>query len=135
MMKNKLSFDSVIAKFKLAKIQLPQMLSNDGQKFYLDNFNKQGFQDSTFTPWRPRKNRSNTRVLLVKTGALRRAVSQSKYQATFDKITWRVGGLKYAVFHNTGTDRLPQRKFLGDSYALRLLLKRKIDKQVLLCFK
>ena len=135
-MENKLSFDTVIAKFKLAKVQLPQMLSNDGQRFFIENFQKGGFTDTSFTPWRPRKNRANKKAMLVKSGALRRAVSQSKYQATFERITWRVGGLKWnPAFHNEGTDRLPQRKFMGDSFALRRRLKQKIDKQILLCFK
>lgn len=134
-MATKFKFEQVIARFQQVKSTLPEKLANDGQRFFISNFDKQGFTDVGFKPWPKRKDKKNNRRLLVKSGALRRAVNNSKKSATFDRITWEAGGIPYGVYQNDGTDKIPRRRFMGDSFALRMILKRKIDQEVIKCFK
>lgn len=84
------------------KQHLPQIIANDVQKFFGDSFKNQGFTDGGFKKWAQRKgNKDSGRAILVKSGALRRAVMNSARIVSFNKIEFVVG-LPYAHVHNDG---------------------------------
>lgn len=84
------------------KRELPRVLANDVQKFFGDSFAKQGWLDSSLSKWAKRKSTKDSgRSILVKSGALRRAVLNSARVITFDKIQFIVD-LPYAAVHNEG---------------------------------
>jgi phage gpG-like protein len=118
---SKLGIDKSLSKFENIKFQLPKIIANDGVRFFLKGFRSQGFTDEVFTRWKSRKGvqkgRDATRNILVDSGALRRSVSNSVKVATWDKIKFQVE-LPYAAYLNNGTDKMPQRKFMGDSKKL-----------------
>lgn len=140
---DKFNFDQVIKKLEQAKSSLPKVLANDTKKFFLASWQKQGWDDGGVKAWAPRKynknKRSAGRAILVKSGALRRAVNASLKSATFDSIKFVVDS-PYAQIHNDGLPmkngkRMPQRKSVGDSASLRKIQKEKIQKSIDKIFK
>lgn len=117
-MPNKFKFDRVIANTEVMKRTLPVMLGNQGTNFFIRTFDRQGFDDNGLQKWKEVKRRQQgtpeykypknkglsrrTRPIEVgETGRLRRAVSASLRQATFNRIRWVVP-LKYAAIQNEG---------------------------------
>ncbi len=102
---DKFNFDRVIKKLEQSKSSLPKVLANDTKKFFLASWKKQGWDDNGVKAWAPRKYNKNKRAsgrsILVKSGALRRAVNASLKSATFDSIKFSVY-LPYAQIHNEG---------------------------------
>ena len=102
---DKFNFDQVIKKLEQAKSSLPKVLANDTKKFFLASWQKQGWDDNGIAKWAPRKKNKNKRAagraILVKSGALRRAVNGSLRSATFNSIKFSVD-LPYAQIHNEG---------------------------------
>lgn len=140
---DKFNFDQVIKKLEQAKSSLPKVLANDTKKFFLASWQKQGWDDGGVKAWAPRKynknKRSAGRAILVKSGALRRAVNASLKSATFDSIKFVVDS-PYAQIHNDGLPmkngkRMPQRKSVGDSASLRKIQKGTIQKSTDKIFK
>ena len=85
---NKFNFDTVIKKLESKKSSLPKILANSTKKFFLASWEKQGWDDNGITKWAPRKKNKKAigKAVLVKSGALRRAVNASLKSATFDSI-------------------------------------------------
>ena len=140
---DKFNFDQVIKKLEQAKSSLPKVLANDTKKFFLASWQKQGWDDGGVKAWAPRKynknKRSAGRAILVKSGALRRAVNASLKSATFDSIKFSVD-LPYAAIHNEGLKmkngkNMPKRQYMGDSESLRKIQKEKIQKSIDKIFK
>ena len=129
---SKLKFDKVINAFKKSKSDLPGILGVQAVNFFNSSFKKQAWEDTTIRHWKKRlydrSARDKTRKILVDTGRLRRAVSTSLKSVSYDKIVFRVD-VPYGEYHNEGTSKLPQRKFMGDSPKLRKMQISKI-KQV-----
>jgi phage gpG-like protein len=120
---SKLGFNKLQSNMAEAKRQLLFILPNVAIDFWLTAFDKQGWTDSSFTPWKPRKYTSKKnagRSLLVQSGALRRAVSnsaRSKSSSTHVSSIKFVVDLPYAAVHNEGgkfTRKATERsKFVG----------------------
>ncbi len=94
----------VLDKYNKLKVNLPKQIANEGQKFYLKNFNEQQWNG---VPWAQRRNKKNLRKLLVRTEQLRRAVSNSRREISFNRIRFEVfvqskKGFNYGVVHNEG---------------------------------
>lgn len=125
---SKLGLNKALAKFEQIKTTLPRVIANDSVGFFLKGFDKGGFTDASFKAWKPRKGkqygRNATRKILVDSGALRRAVSNSVKQANWDAIKFEVE-LNYAAYVNNGTDKMPQRKYIGSS---KKLTKQNLEK-------
>ncbi len=103
-MATKFGFDKVLNNMERLKKTLPVLLANQAQNFFVDSWRKQGWDDGSVQKWQPRKvtNKKNQgRSLLVKSGALRRAASQSIRSQTFSLIRLTVA-LPYAAVHNDG---------------------------------
>lgn len=130
---SKMGIDKVMKKFADMREQLPKVLANDTVKFFLQGFNKEGFTDTAFKQWAPRKGkqtgRNATRKILVDSGALRRSVSNSAKITTFELIKFSVE-LPYAEYVNNGTPNMEARKFMGVSAELKKKNQKKI-KQVI----
>ena len=130
---------------EIVKKDLPVVLANQAQNFFAGAWRKQGFDDGGLVPWRVPQRRilgtpaydypltrdlgRRTRATLVKSGRLRRAVQNCIREVRFDHIRLVVE-VPYAVYHNKGTDRLPQREFMGDSRTLRRMQVEKINQAV-----
>lgn len=132
-----LNLSKVKAKFYKLKQDLPKQIQNEANRFFIKSYDAQQWDGIA---WMPREERRNARKLLVRTGQLRRAVSGSKREATFDRIRFEVlvkskRGYNYAWIHNVGTSRMPRRKFLGQSKTLDAIIRKKINKEVANCFK
>lgn len=143
-MANQFGTDRILKNIKQLKQDLPTKLADQAQNFFTNSWRLQGWNDTTWqipkrrikgTPeyMYPKKKGlgRRTRATLVQSGRLRRAVSNSIRQATFEKIKLIVA-VPYANYHNAGTDHLPKRQFMGDTQLLRdkqiKLINREIDK-------
>jgi hypothetical protein len=71
-------FDKKLKEFERLKVTLPKVISNDGQRYFLKNFDKEQWEGQR---WARRRDHTNRRKLLVKSGALRRAVSNARREA------------------------------------------------------
>lgn len=109
-MANKFNFRQVRDNMLQVRRELPVILANQAQNFFTDSWKKKGWDDGTVKPWAlPRRmmggggytKRAQTRNILVQTGRLRRAVSSSIRQRSFDKIRLVVD-VPYAAIHNEG---------------------------------
>lgn len=101
---NKFGFGKVIRNVEKLKKTLPVLLANQAQNFFVDSWKKGGWDDGTIQRWQKRgkeTKKTQGRALLVKSGKLRRAVSNSIRMKTFDKILLTVP-LPYAAVHNEG---------------------------------
>jgi phage gpG-like protein len=122
-------------KISSVKSSLPTVLANEGTKFFVGSFTQQGFTDTSFNAWKPRKLvkgrlKNTNRRILVKTGRLRRAVNNSVKEKSFKRIVWNVNNseVPYAGYQNYGDKFLPQRKFMGESKKLNSIFKEKITR-------
>jgi hypothetical protein len=132
---NKFHTGKILENIKKMKADVPVKLANMTQRFFLASFTEQGWGgDGGLNKWKEVKRRQprtpeykypktkqlsrRTSPILVRTGKLRRAVSNSIRLATFEKIQLVVP-LEYAKYQNDGTTRITKRKFMGDGVALR----------------
>jgi phage gpG-like protein len=98
----KFNLDIVQKKFDNMKRTLPKKVGNMSTRFFTQSFAKEGFTDQSFTKWPDRKKKEATqRNLLVKSGRLRRAVSDSLKTTDWNNISFIVP-LRYAAIHNHG---------------------------------
>ena len=139
--------------FKLGKLKqniavmkdtLPVQLANVAQNYFTASFTQQGWDGGQ---WKEVKRRipgtpeykypkfkglsRRTSPILVRTGALRRAVSNSIRSATWRSVRLVVD-LPYAAAQNNGSGNVPQRKYMGNSPVLiekqKLKIKQFVDK-------
>lgn len=105
-----------IDKYTRGRIALPRILGNAAVNHFKDSWKNQGFDDNIVTPWKPTKpNKKNRgRAILVRTGRLRRSFD---YYPTLNRVIV-INDTPYSVYHNYGTKRLPQRRFMGRSRTL-----------------
>ncbi len=135
------AFKALYRRLGSAQNTLPPILANEGTRFFVGNFDKEGFDDGTVKKWAVPKRRipgtkeykypkkkdlgRRTRKTLVKSGKLKRAVNNSVTLRTFKKIIWNVKDIPYAHRHNEG-EGMPKREFMGESKTLNAIFKRKI---------
>lgn len=100
-MASKWGLKEKLASLQKMKSTLPTVLGNRIKNFTLEAFRKQGFTDSGFTKWKPRKkNKDAGRAILVKTGKLRRSIKVSR--ANWTRVVVGSYGVAYAQIHNEG---------------------------------
>lgn len=143
------SFDSAFKSMyrKMASVQrsLPGILANEGTKFWISNFDSEGFTDVGFQHWKPRKQfttggrrikKFNKKKLLIKSGRLRRAVNNSVKEKSFKQIVWRVSKdeVPYAARHNEGLSGMPRRHFMGRSEFLYKRFRLRIKQSYIKAF-
>ena len=118
--------------------KIPRKIKIMALEYYHNSFQNQGFTDSSFQPWRSRKNEkravflgkrvkygrkdsASNRGLLVKTGRLRRSIMGKISGKSISIFT----DVPYAKIHNEGgragrnhSARIPRRQFMGVSQML-----------------
>ena len=99
---------------KSVEREIPRLVTtvaNTSVDFFKQNFNKSGFDDDTVLKWRKRK-RQYKHPILWKTGRLRRSIRVFRKTST---EAYLLSDLEYSAVHNYGSERMPQRKFIGVS--------------------
>jgi len=133
MAKNRLDLSKLSRNFNKCKRLLPDIIGEDAVNFFLDNYRKGGFTDSSFKKWPGRKGGKDPgRALLVKSSRLRNSIRVQEKTAT--RVTVGTRGISYAKYHNEGRG-VPQRKFIGDSKVLRNDIRKLITEELNLCIK
>lgn len=99
-MENNDAIKQMAEAFNKAMKTLPVVVGNEVVNFSKDAFTKQGWLDSSFTPWRKRRSKKQQgRAILVQSGRLKRGVRVVK--TTSDTVV--VGNdAPYAKAHNEG---------------------------------
>lgn len=129
MMANKFNFGQIARKFKSLDLSLD--IANTAKNDFLDNFKKESFDGQA---WKKRKSDKQAgRKLLVKTGRLRRDVSNSVSEGHKNSnLSYTlVVNNPYASFNNEGTYKLPQRQFVGMTPELNKKLLLKINLKIM----
>jgi hypothetical protein len=116
---NKLRLHSKLQRFLQRKESIMRAIGNNSVNFFkITVFNAQGWIYSGSTNrWAKRKDVKDRpdRKILVDTGAGRQSIHI--YKLTSKSVIIRAEA-EYMRYHNTGTDRMPQRKFMGHSVKL-----------------
>ena len=129
---NRKEFKSYLNRVKqdfeiLVNTDLPRIIGVEAVNFFREGFDQGGFTDRSLEKWKPRKERrrkdgtmsarEKTRtgrpVLTGESGNLSKLRSE---ESPGQVVIY--SEVPYAKFHNEGTDKLDQRKFLGDSEKL-----------------
>jgi phage gpG-like protein len=125
------SFSNILKSAAAYKGKAPSKIANHILTFFKANYNKEGYNDNGFTPWKNRKIQVD-RKLLVKTGKLRDSIR-------IRKMSWGsivVGtDVEYAEYHNEGTANLPKRPIIYLSDTLEKEIKDMISKDFKNMFK
>ena len=127
-MANRFNFGQIAR--KMQSIDLSLDMANTAKNEFLDNFKKQSFNGKA---WAKRKNNKDAgRNLLVKSGRLRRDVSNSvstgikNSNLSYTLIVQN----PYAGYNNDGTNKMPQRQFVGMTPELNKKLLLKISQKI-----
>ena len=140
---NKFEFDKVVKRLDSAKVNLPVRLSKVAHDFFLDKFTHQNWDGKEWQnvkrrePGTPEFKYPKTKDLARRTRApllgksrnLLKSVNNSQRVATWSEIRLGVD-VPYAVYHNEGTENIPQRRFMGHSKELDAQVKAEIKKQL-----
>ncbi len=109
----------------LAQQEALRIAKDEAEMFVKQNFLNQGFKDTSFAAWKPRKNnKDGDRAILIKTSRLRDAAIVSQIQG--DAVVFTLP-MPYAARHNFGRDGMPSRPFIGNSAYLRAQISRRIQ--------
>ncbi len=137
---NKFKFGAMKAKIVRLKKELPIILANNAQNYFVQSFTNQGWDGSAWKEVNRRiegtkeykypKSKDlgrRTRPILIGKGStkLRRAVSNSIRNKTWPIVRLLVD-LPYAKRHNEGLDGMPKRTFMKNSPQLERQQKEKI---------
>jgi len=115
-----------LARLKRLQKRLPKIVGNEAVLFFDEQYKKQQTPDGK--EWQARKDGDTSRSLLVKSGRLRKSIRISK--VTDYSVT--IGSdVSYGKYHNDGTEKMPQRKFLGNSKILIRRLKRLVAAKII----
>lgn len=139
---NGFHFDKLKTNLLQMKTELPPILANQAQNFFVGTFTKQSWDG---VGWKEVKRRQEgtdeykypktkglsrrTSPILVRTGRLRRAVSNSIKSATFQSVRLVVD-LPYAAAQNDGNEHITRRRFMGNSPLLVAQQKEKIKQYI-----
>jgi phage gpG-like protein len=128
---SKFNLGEVKKRLELTKRIIPVKLAKLTENHFVGHFTKESFEDMAWqipkrkiagTPeYKYPKTKGlgrRTSNILVRSGALRQATSNSIRVQTWNKIKL-VNGIKYAIYHNEGTEKIPARPFMKDSPQLR----------------
>ncbi len=147
-MASKFNFQLVKDNIIQVKKELPILLANDAQKYFLGAFKDESWNGAKWAEVERRKPDTNAykypkkkglsrrvKPILIGTGRLRREVSliagnaQVNYNGYDFKVTLALNSanVPYAGYNNDGTEHIPERKFMGDSPALRKILLKRIE--------
>ena len=111
----------------------PKIMGVEAINHFKGSFRNGGFTDSGLVKWKPRKSlRDSRRAILVKTGDLKNSIRVKNYFKNGVTIS---SDSEYGEYHNMGTNRLPQRKFIGNSSRLNTRLKNILRERFKIIFR
>lgn len=129
---------------------IPQNMRIMALEHFDNSFRNQGFTDSGFQPWKPRKqekrvvflgrrqrasrkNAAANRAILIRSGRLRRSI---RARLSGKSIIF-TSDVEYAKIHNEGgqagrrlASKIPRRRFAGRSVMLEAEIKRMISREL-----
>lgn len=127
---SKFHLEEVLKKIEQTKRELPKKLANMTQNYFVLGFRKQGFDNDKWPevkrriPGTPEFKYPKTKGLsrrkkdiLTETGELRRKVANSVRVDTWPTVKLVVD-LPQAAAINEGTDKMPQRQYVGQTNEL-----------------
>lgn len=120
-------FRKLLASKSRIKNDLLSIIEVEAEKFVNENFESEGFTDTNFEAWQPRKDTRNDRQLLIRTGDLKRAATTARRKQNAVEF---VLNLPYAQVHNEGSDIMPKRQYIGRSKVLEDLIELKMRKRL-----
>lgn len=144
---SKFNFKRVIDNIEQVKRELPRILANDVQNYFLSSFKKQGYNGkswaevqrrmpgtSAYKYARPRSGR--TKPILIGTGRLRRGVSNlaGRARITYSKYNFNVqlamdlSTIPYAEYIQKGTSKMVARPYMGNTPELRRIMKDRMKR-------
>lgn len=131
-------------KLKQKVSELPEIIGNEGQRAFADEFKNQRWDNNkwkevkrrmpgTFEykyPKRKGLSRRTNPILVGRTRRLKRAVETSYKKRNSNKLVWAIYGEvgKYAAVHNFGEKGMPQRQFMGINNRIRKRILEKAAK-------
>lgn len=139
------SLEAVIRKQYRALIQeekrLPLAMAAMALRHFKQGMQREGFVDSRLSKWpevqrripgHPRYNPKQQQKMLVGPGSGGIMNTLRRKEANMKRVVIASMGKEYALYHNNGEGKLPQRKFLGNSSKLEAnveaLVKQTFDK-------
>lgn len=135
---NKFHFDRLRTGLARMRHDLPDIIANQAKNYFFSSFTKQQFDGAGWkevnrripgtSEYKYPKTKGlsrRTSPILVRTGRLRRAVSNSIRSATFQSVRLVVD-LPYADVHNSGNNNTTQRRYMGQTNELRKQQELKI---------
>jgi len=145
--KSKFNFGEVASNLSRTKSGLLKLLASDSKNYFMEAFKNEEWDGNKWKqvdrkipgtkaykyPSRP-KTSAHSRLILVGTGRLRKAVANSKKTGsmTNNSFTLVVADVPYAEVHNEGLKTrfftMPKRQFMGDTKALRNIQLARIHK-------
>lgn len=129
---NQFEFDKIVAEMNKAKVDLPKLIASDIRNYFVTSFKKQSFDGEA---WKNVKRREHPKTardrkpILIQSGRLRRAVNESIRKTSWQEIVLGID-VPYAKYQNDGTEKIPQRKFMGDSKELQDKIYKRIDREM-----
>ena len=147
---NRFNFAEVRQKLLQTRRELLVLLSNQAQNYFVSSWQKQGFDGKSWKEVQRRTpgtksykypkskglQRRSSPILVgsgykVRGGTLRREVSTMARTAQIKESGFRmVVNSDYAIYHNEGTPKMAQRRFVGQTNELTEMQKRTIAKVV-----
>jgi len=115
---NKLRLQRKLQQFQNRKLSIMRAIANNSVNFFkIQTFNAQGWIDHGIERWPERKSKKDDagRKILVKTGTGRQSIHV--FSVSIEKAVIKVEA-EYMRYHNEGTNKLPKRKFMGESATL-----------------
>ncbi len=113
---SKFNFAKKAAQIKAAfPKMLDQMANNAVIEFKVKSFDKESFDGQQWEPRKPNASRNEGRRLLVDTVRMRQSI---RVLASSPSSRTIGSDVPYAVYHNSGTAKLPRRKFVGNNKKL-----------------
>ena len=85
------------------------------KKFFVNTFEKKGFEDVSFQEWEEDKEENKIGELMERTGELKNSIKIDNLENNSVEV---VSTAPYAGFVNDGTRRMPARPFMKDSKVL-----------------
>jgi len=146
-MANQFNFAQVQQRLVRAKREILVLLPNQAQNYFVDSWQKQGFDGKQWAEVQRRKPgfaaykypktrglQRRTQPILIgagykkRGGTLRRAVSSmSRTSQIMNDGFKMIVDVPYASYLNDGTDKMPQRQFIGQTRELTLMQDQKIN--------
>lgn len=133
MSKDRFTFTEKLAALKKAKVDMPKIIAETGQRYFMLNFKKQ--QSPNGIKWNPRLKETKRTIgkpILVNTGRLKGSMENIIISYDYKRIIWGTKNISYAGYLNYGTSKMVARPFIADGKEIRGkikgIIKREFDK-------